>query len=190
MYKLFTDVDKNFQCQVDVDGVSLNECKARILVESDALNLVFMGTIQSNGICTVPIKRLKDILPEDTTGNIKLEVIADNTLFEAWNSDFVVKTSKKVTIKEVKDVEASITEAPSERKVSVSVKEVNGKPKPKVDKLKPHMAILQSEMKKLNINTLDKFNKMMETYKDITTKKGVLTENDIKVIQKRLIKKI
>ncbi len=194
MYRLFTDVDKNFQCQVDVDGVNLSECKARIVVESKNLNLMFPGIIKENGTCNVPIKRMKALLDEDTTGTIKLEVIADNVLFEAWQSEFVVKTSKKVTIKEVVDdeIEAPIKEKVSTPKVSVKIKEeAKPKPKPAGSKyLKTHLSVLESEIERLNINSVEKFDKLLETYRKIADKKGVITENDIKVIRKKLIKKL
>ena len=37
-------------------------------------------------------------MSENTTGDIKLEVIAEDTLIEPWQSNFVVSTSKKVTV--------------------------------------------------------------------------------------------
>ena len=49
-------------------------------------------------ISKVPIKKLKGLMSENTTGDIKLEVIAEDTLIEPWQSDFVVETAKKVTV--------------------------------------------------------------------------------------------
>ena len=37
-------------------------------------------------------------MSENTTGDIKLEVIAEDTLIEPWQSDFIVDTAKKVTV--------------------------------------------------------------------------------------------
>ena len=62
------------------------------------LTLLFPGTITKDGNCKVPIKKLKGLLDENTTGDIKLEVIAEDTLIEPWQSNFVVSTSKKVTV--------------------------------------------------------------------------------------------
>ena len=46
-----------------------------------------------------PIKKLKGLMSENTTtGDIKLEVIAEDTLIEPWQSDFIVDTAKKVTV--------------------------------------------------------------------------------------------
>jgi hypothetical protein len=60
--------------------------------------LMFKGTIDDKGNCKVPIKKLKGLMSENTTGDIKLEVIAEDTLIEPWQSDFVVETAKKVTV--------------------------------------------------------------------------------------------
>ena len=105
MYKLFTDVNKNFTAEVDVQGAMLSECQARIILETDNLNLLYNGEITAEGKCEVDIKKLKGVLNESDMGNIKLEVIADGTLFTAWESDFIVDTKKKIAIHEVKDVE-------------------------------------------------------------------------------------
>jgi hypothetical protein len=59
---------------------------------------MFNGHIENTGVCEVNIPKTKNFLPEGTKGNIKLEVIADDVYFEPWNSDFNVKTSKKVNV--------------------------------------------------------------------------------------------
>ena len=97
-YKLYTDKQETFECDLFLEGASLKDSSARILVETKDLTLLFPGTIDKKGNCKVPIKKLKGLLGEDTTGNIKLEVIAEDTLIEPWQSEFVVSTSKKVTV--------------------------------------------------------------------------------------------
>ena len=97
-YKLYTDKQETFECDLYLEGASLKDSSARILVETKDLTLLFPGTIDKKGNCKVPIKKLKGLLGEDTTGNIKLEVIAEDTLIEPWQSEFVVETSKKVTV--------------------------------------------------------------------------------------------
>ena len=62
MYKLFTDKSELFECSINLEGASLNQSIARILIESEDYNLVFNGKIDSNGKCQIPIKKLKDIL--------------------------------------------------------------------------------------------------------------------------------
>jgi len=97
-YKLYTDKQETFECDLFLEGADLKNSSARILVETKDLTLLFPGTITKDGNCKVPIKKLKGLLDENTTGDIKLEVIAEDTLIEPWQSDFVVSTSKKVTV--------------------------------------------------------------------------------------------
>jgi hypothetical protein len=118
MYKLYTDKTEIFECKVKIDGASLSNSKARLIIESEDLNLLFNGKIDEHGNCKIPIKRLKGILPESIKGEIKLEVIADDTYFIPWKSEFSVDASKKVVV-EVKsqDADLIIESAP---KVSVT----------------------------------------------------------------------
>lgn len=119
MYKLFTDKSELFECSINLEGASLNKSVARILIESEDYNLVFNGTINSNGTCKIPIKKLKGLIQENSKGNIKLEVIAEDTYFTPWESTYSVDASKKVTV-EVKQQNRPLIES----KPKVSVKEV------------------------------------------------------------------
>ncbi len=96
-YKLFKDKSEDFVCDIAVEGVNQEDTEVRLIVESDDWNLMFIGEIK-NGKCIIPIKKL-NILNEGQTGNIRLEVNADGNLFTPWEDKFVVKMSKKVTIK-------------------------------------------------------------------------------------------
>jgi len=98
MYKLFTDKTEVFECDIKLSGASLDKSNVRLVVESADVNLLFKGKIDSTGKCSVPVKRLSGLLGESTTGTLRLEVIADDTFFTPWESDFVVETSKKVTV--------------------------------------------------------------------------------------------
>jgi len=98
MYKLYTDKQETFECDLFLEGADLKQSSARLIVESKDLTLMFKGTIDDKGNCKVPIKKLKGLMNENTTGDIKLEVIAEDTLIEPWQSDFVVETAKKVTV--------------------------------------------------------------------------------------------
>jgi len=98
MYKLYTDKQETFECDLFLEGADLKQSSARLIVESNDLTLMFKGTIDEKGNCKVPIKKLKGLMNENTTGDIKLEVIAEDTLIEPWQSDFVVETAKKVTV--------------------------------------------------------------------------------------------
>jgi hypothetical protein len=56
------------------------------------------GEIDNNGKCIIPIKKL-NILEEGTIGKIKLEIIADDSVFVPCENDFEVKLSKKISVK-------------------------------------------------------------------------------------------
>jgi len=162
MYKLFTDKSELFECSINLEGASLNKSVARILIESEDYNLVFNGSINSSGKCKIPIKKLKGLIQENSKGNIKLEVIAEDTYFTPWESTYSVDASKKVTV-EVKSQEKSLVES----KPKVSVKEVK---KNLVNPEKVHINRLSSILLRENItlNTLaknkTKVNKIIEVY--------------------------
>ena len=59
---------------------------------------MFPGEIDRNGKVTIPIRKL-NILEEGLKGTIKMEVIAEGTVFIPWEDDFEVKMSKKVMVK-------------------------------------------------------------------------------------------
>ena len=125
-YKLYTDKQETFECDLFLEGADLKNSSARIIVESNDLTLMFKGKIDKKGNCKVPIKKLKGLLDENTTGDIKLEVIAEDTLIEPWQSDFVVSTSKKVTV----EVKSQGNKKP--------IKEVSSKPQVKIKNIKNH----------------------------------------------------
>jgi len=157
MYKLYNDIDRKFSCNVDVEGVSINECKARILIESDKQNIFFNGKISNSGLCEVNLKKLKDILPENTTGKMKLEIIAENTVFVPWESDYVVTNKKKIKVESIDEGSSDLTEE-IKPKVKITLNhETNEKP---IDKIliEKHTKKLKKLMVENNINNHDKFN--------------------------------
>jgi hypothetical protein len=119
MYKLFTDKSELFECDIKLEGASLSKSKARLVVETKDYSLLFNGEINSNGKCKIPIRKLKGLIDETSTGNIRLEVIAEDTFFTPWESDFEVDASKKVTV----EVKSQTAKKPIvETKVNVKVK--------------------------------------------------------------------
>jgi hypothetical protein len=123
MYKLFTDKSELFECDIKLEGASLSKSKARLVVETPDYSLLFNGTISKSGKCEIPIRKLKGLIDENTSGNIRLEVIAEDTFFTPWESDFEVDASKKVTV----EVKSQTTKKPIvEAKVEVKIK--NEKP--------------------------------------------------------------
>ena len=118
MYKLFTDKSELFECDIKLEGASLNKSKARLVVETNDYSLMFDGSINSSGKCEIPIRKLKGLIDESASGTIKLEVIAEDTFFTPWESDFEVAASKKVTVEVKTQTRKPITET----KVKVNVK--------------------------------------------------------------------
>lgn len=143
VYKLYTDKANKFNCNIEVEGTSLAKSQVRLVIESDEMTYMFKGSIQSNGECEVTIPKTKSFLSEGTTGNMRLEVIADDVYFEPWSSDFSVATNKKVTVQ--------IAEQ-EEDKPKMKVQVVEQKEEPKVEKPK----VQESKTIKKSPNTLTK----------------------------------
>ena len=165
MYKLFTDKTEVFECNIKLEGASLKNSSARLVIESEDVSLLFEGTINKDGKCSIPIKKLKGLLEDNTSGQIKLEVIADDTYFTPWKSEFVVEASKKLTV-EVKSQDAEII-TESAPKVQVSgIKETESL----VDPITEHIIKLVKLLIKedVNLNNLsikkDKVNNIIATY--------------------------
>lgn len=97
-YKIFRDKAENFICDMEISGANPTNSKARIIIESKDLTYMFEGTIDAQGKCKIPLKKM-NFLTENETGIIKLEVIADDTVFTPWEDNFVAVNSKKVAVK-------------------------------------------------------------------------------------------
>ena len=154
MYKLYTDKQETFECDLFLEGADLNKSTARIIIESDDLTLMFKGRIDKKGNCKVPIKKLKGLMSENTTGDIKLEVIAEDTLIEPWQSNFVVNTAKKVTV-----------EIKSQKQEKQQIKETT-KPQVKVSSVKNYSNPINEIVNMLIKNNIT-VNKMLQNKKQI-----------------------
>ena len=185
MYKLFTDKAELFECSISLRGASLKKSKARLVVETPDYSLLFNGNISKSGKCEIPIKKLKGLIDEDTTGNIRLEVIAEDTYFTPWESDFEVDASKKVTV----EVKSQTTKKPIvETKVKVKVKDE----KPTITE-KQHVINLFKLLIKEDINVdnisfkRDELNNIVATYlKENTVKNTNKVINGVlKVLEKQ-----
>ena len=165
MYKLFTDKTELFECSISLEGASLKKSKARLVIETKEYSLLFNGSISKGGKCEIPIRKLKGLIDENTVGNIRLEVIAEDTFFTPWESDFEVDTSKKVTV-EVKS--QSIKKPIVETKVKVNVK--NEVPRKVTNPEKQHVINLFKLLVKEDINMenitfkRNKLNNIVGTY--------------------------
>ena len=160
MYKLFTDKTELFECSISLQGASLKKSKARLVVETQDYSLLFNGTISKSGKCEIPIRKLKGLIDEDTSGSIRLEIIAEDTFFTPWESDFEVDTSKTVTV----EVKSQTTKKPIiEAKVTVKGDKVTINEKQHVINL---LKLLIKE--EININNIsykrNKLNNIVATY--------------------------
>jgi hypothetical protein len=191
MYKLYTDKTEIFECKVKIDGASLSNSQARLIIESEDLTLLFKGKIDNDGNCKIPIKKLKGLIPESIKGEIKLEVIADDTYFIPWKSDFSVDASKKVVV-EVKSQDADLI---IENTPKVSVTEVKQTPEPEVNTtIKEHIVNLMRLLLREDINIdnivfkKNKANSIISTY--LNSQQVKLTEPTKNQIIEGLIKKL
>ena len=185
MYKLFTDKAELFECSISLQGASLKKSKARLVVETQDYSLLFNGNISKSGKCEIPIKKLKGLIDEDTTGNFRLEVIAEDTFFTPWESDFEVDASKKVTV----EVKSQTTKKPIvETKVNVKIKNE----KPTITE-KQHVINLFKLLIKEDINVdnisfkRNELNNIVATYlKENTVKNtGKVIDGVLKVLEKK-----
>lgn len=190
MYKLYTDKKEIFECKIKLEGASVKNAKARVILETEDLNLIYNGKIESDGTCKIPIKKLRSILPENTNGLMKLEVIADDTFFEPWESAFNVVTSKKVQVEVKEQVDEEKTIIVSEVKVK--------KEEPKLDeeilsdstpKQIDAMRTKRAKVQEAQIETMVEFlNKKNITAKTITEHKDDIMPIINKYVEKAKIK--
>ena len=185
MYKLFTDKNELFECSISLQGASLKKSKARLVVETKDYSLLFNGSISKHGKCEIPIKKLKGLIDEDTTGNIRLEVISEDTYFTPWESNFEVETSKKVTV----EVKSQQTKKPIlETKVKVKIKNK----KPTITEKQHVINLFKLLIKEdININNItfkkNKLNNIVGTYlrdKEINDPDKIIG-GVLKVLQKK-----
>ena len=190
MYKLFTDKTELFECDINISGASLSKTSARLVVETPELNLLFKGEVDSKGKCVVPIKKLRGLIDESSQGSIKLEVIAEDTYFIPWESEFSVEQSKKVTVEVISQ----------NRENSSLVESTN--PTIQVSGIKENVVTLSEKQHVLNILKLlikedinlnnlsfkkNKLNKIVAEYvsKNPVNSSGEVINKVVKILSKR-----
>lgn len=163
MYTLYTDKSEDFKCNIGVEGANISNTYARLVLENKNLNLLFEGKVNKDGSCVIPIKQLKNILPEGLEGKMKLEVIADDTYFSPWEDDFIIKVNKKVTVEVKNDTSKQNIK---EHKVNVQVTGINKQERIKRNVVaKPklsHSQVMSEILHKKGIN-LNNFSKHVNT---------------------------
>jgi len=170
MYQIFTDKTEKFSAQIKLAGASLKKSFCRLVLESADINLVFNGTIDPSGKVSIPIKRVKNILDEGTRGKLKLEVIAEDTYFVPWNSEFEVKTAKSVQVEVATQLsgkpimEATVEVKPSNRIVRGAAA-IPGLKSSKKNLQILHLKLFMKELMKENI-----------TFKNMSKNKDKITK--------------
>ena len=181
-YKLYTDKQEIFECKLYLEGTSLTKAISRIMVNTSDLNLIFEGTIDKDGNCKVPIKKLKGLLDENDKGTIQLEVIAEDIYFQPWQSDFTVDTSNKIKV-EVKNQNKSLVE---KSKPKIIVKEI----KQSFNTIDRIVNVLHQQG--INVNTIyEQKKKMIPILNDYSKKSGYKlgAKKFIKEVIQKLAKK-
>ena len=152
MYTLFTDKSENFECNIDIEGASISDSSARLVLETKDVSLLFEGTISSDGKCQITIPKLKDYSKQFKNGLMKLEVIAEDTFFSPWEDSFEIKASKKVQVEVTSNQKNVIKEGKPSIKVSMPAKK---KVEEQVKKDKPitehHGAVIAKILNKRGI---------------------------------------
>ena len=146
MYTLYTDKNNIFECDIQLEGASLSQAFARVIVEGNDLNLVFDGKINNDGNCRIEMPKL-NMLKEG--GEMKLEVIADDMYFNPWNSDFELKKSKSVTVEVKQPTDKVIKENRATVKVNIPKER-----KPQRTVSQPKKTIKESNFTKQDLKNL------------------------------------
>ena len=182
-YKLYTDKQEIFECNIFLEGASLTKATSRIIVETQDLKLMFEGTIDKDGNCKVPIKKLRGLVGEDAKGTMKLEVIAEDTYFLPWESDFEVDTAKKIKVEVKQQSKKSLIKSSKPKMVVREVKHPFDPVKKMVDTL---------HNQGVGVSTIyEEKKKMLPILKNYATKTGYKrgVKNFIKEVIQKLSKK-
>ena len=156
MQVFYTDKGKIFECEIAIEGSSINNTKARMIFEVSNKKFIFEGKIESSGKCSFDIPALKEYNIKGN-GTLVMEVIAESTVFEPFNDEIEIKESKKV---EVKIVESKENTTP---KLSVNV----------ITK----QAIVETKQEKLIDEELEKRKSII---KKVAGKIGKITESNLR----------
>ena len=153
-YKIYLDKDFAFECEAAIKNASYKNSSARLILESDDVNLVFYGNVDKNTI-NVPIKSLKKYFTEKDSAKIKLEVIVENQLITPWESEVEFETYNKVEIKEVKSVKQKplIEIKVKEDKKKVVVEEPKKKQEKVLSDKEIVLGYINEEIKKISENS-------------------------------------
>ena len=150
MYTLYSDKKNIFECDIQLEGASLSQAFARVIIEGDDLNLVFNGTITNDGYCKIEMPKLNVM---EGNGNMKLEVIADDMYFNPWDSSYELKKSKSIKVEVRQPTQDVITETKAKVKVNVVNEQKEVKP-PTKRVVKTKKTIKESKFTKQDLKQL------------------------------------
>jgi len=102
MYKLLKDKNNEFQCEIKLVGASEKTAKVRLFLEGTGCEYSFKGNIEGTR-CRVNLGKLKTFSNLMESGKIRLEVIADDTLFVPYESTYELEESKGVTVEVIQN---------------------------------------------------------------------------------------
>lgn len=106
MYKLLKDKNNEFQCEIKLVGASEKTAKVRLFLEGTGCEYSFNGNIEGTR-CRVNLGKLKNFTNLMESGKIRLEVVADDTLFVPYESTYELEESKGVTVEVVENQETN-----------------------------------------------------------------------------------
>lgn len=173
MFKLYTDKNNTFKCKIVVEGANESTSIARLVIEGESHNLMFDGKLR-DGVCEVNIGKFKNFDNFKAKGQVRLEVIADDTYFIPWKSEYILEQSRVVTVEVLQEKENA--------KPLVEVKEIsyiNETPKALSDK---HGENIYKMLVKENVDfgNYTSFNSMLNVNKTVKTAvKNYIKENKI-----------
>ena len=186
MYKIFLDKTKTFECDINIEGASLKESEVRLYLETENFLITFPGKINENGTVKIPIGKLKGILDENHTGKIFIEVIAEDTRFTPWASEYQTDISKKVAVKVNEDLKESVIEE-HKPKITFKMKEEEIDVNHNINDISEILKTNKISFKLL-YNNSEIFNELIETYCNANSIKDLKYKEEIKKRMFNIIK--
>lgn len=120
----YRDKREQLTFDVQVEGVNINDTKARLCLEMEnGNNKYFKCSIKNNGECTVNIPALKDV--EYDSANLIIEVIADSSYFKVFEGVVSIKNAVNVKFNNESFKENIKSEEPDKPKINFSFKSLN-----------------------------------------------------------------
>ena len=191
-YKLYTDKAQDFKCQLYLEGIPMENTRARMIIESKDDSISFGGTVNKQGKCIIPIGGLGNKLGKTSGGLMRLEVFAGDIFFQPWKSQFMVEGRKfDSTIDTTKISESTENTVRMEVEINnlkQDVIEISEKvdylSKNKDEKYTDNLKKWQSfNLDKISLNEdlKEEIQDKKENYTDIVDKWGAINDEDFEI---------